>query len=173
MDDDLMVARRAYAQALVRIARLQQGLDRTRRHIKLIERKLKEPEPPPTNDLLRALFYLEAGLGRSDERSIRGVQRPSTPPAPPEDVGAVATICRCRSWLRNAEEVHQHWETGCFDQPEYEAPTPPWNPELPVDASDGELQEIKQLIESLMREAWIKGSSTDPSDPISSHTRRR
>jgi len=92
MEDDLIVARRAYAQALVRIARLEQGLERTRRHIKLIESRLREPESPSTDDLLRAFFYLEASLGDSNERSIMGVQRPSTPPAPPEEVSAVATF---------------------------------------------------------------------------------
>jgi hypothetical protein len=86
----------------------------------LIESKLQEPEPPLTEKLLRALFYLKLNLDRA--ASVRGVRRPSAPPQPPEELGAVAIICTCRSWLRNVAEVHQHWETGCFDQPEYEAP---------------------------------------------------
>ena len=79
MEDDLVVARRAYAQALAKIAGLRQCLDKAQRHIDLIECKRQEPEPPLTEQFLRALFYLKLNLDHA--RPVRGVT-PLRGPAP-------------------------------------------------------------------------------------------
>ncbi len=51
---------------------------------------------------------------------FKGVWRPPTRPQTPEELECSAVICTCLMWLRDAEQVEQHWASGCFDLPEFE-----------------------------------------------------
>jgi len=63
----------------------------------------------------------ESDSALSGRRHVfRGMWRPLSPPESPEALGCAAIVCNCREELTDAQQVRQHWETGCFDVPEYE-----------------------------------------------------
>jgi hypothetical protein len=157
MEDDLLVARRALAQALTAIARLQLGRDHARRHLELIEERISEsPGVPDRTEMLQALDCLRRGLFH-DERVVRGVRQPAAPRTPPEELGATAIVCTCRTLLYCRAEVQQHWETGCFVEPEYETRSASFFDNLDDDTDAAVEEFIVEFREARIRNEWIKG----------------
>jgi len=56
----------------------------------------------------------------ADALRFVGIWRPPTPPASPQELDCFAVVCTCLGYLKTAGQMRQHWETGCFDLPEYE-----------------------------------------------------
>jgi hypothetical protein len=46
--------------------------------------------------------------------------RPPAPSESPQDLGCHAIVCACSALLRDAVAMRRHWESGCFDCPEFD-----------------------------------------------------
>lgn len=134
--DDLSVARRAYARVQSKLEELRHDAASVRKSLERVERALDGVDVGRyvQSRLYKARFQLERMSARAvrvdgeqgGERLVRdadhrfvGMWRPPAPPKSPEDIGCIAIVCACLAHLTSAEQVRQHWETGCFDVPEY------------------------------------------------------
>ena len=63
---------------------------------------------------------VSTGTARPGTLHFLGMWRPPTPPESPQELDCTGVVCRCLEYLRSPGEVRQHWETGCFDVPDYE-----------------------------------------------------
>jgi len=136
--DDLTVARRAHVKALERLAQLRLEMRGPLRAVRLARRALGSKADRAyrlEKALRKAQRTLESAAcesARIDEQTVFvppvgagtlrfvGMWRPPTPPASPQELDCSAVICNCLEYLRTAGQMRQHWETGCFDRPEYE-----------------------------------------------------
>jgi hypothetical protein len=135
---DLEIARRALRCAQQRIARLQRQMVVGRRAIVQAHRALGETGRKRghrlNKRLVAARHKLDEGIDEAridgrmvDLRTTRpgalqylGMWRPPVPPESPEALDCSAVICTCFTYLRSSGQVRQHWETGCFDVPDYQ-----------------------------------------------------
>jgi len=110
--------------ALAAIARAQRALkeglaDRAEEDLDKTRIQLENTEPWPYGVRIDNAVASPEAL-RPSVLSYRGMWRPPAPPESPEDLGCDAIVCSCLVLLRNSAQVRQHWETGCFDCPEFE-----------------------------------------------------
>jgi hypothetical protein len=159
--DDLRVARRLHVRALERVIRLRLHLLGAIDDIERAERALEDGKRRAVAKSLRsARGALSGNSARGIDRwprtaridgefqeheSIRpgthrfvGMWRPPVAPASPQELSCIAIVCTCLEQLTEAVRVQQHWETGCFDLPEYET--------LPQESQDW--AELLKLLES-------------------------
>jgi hypothetical protein len=135
--DDLAVARRAYSLAREELMRLEHQVRLAREDIEHVSHSLGTDIESDIRKRLTGVW--EELCGSPSARGTRingevhtsafvswethnflGLWRPPAPPQSPQELGCAAIICACRTDLRNAAQVRQHWETGCFDLPNYE-----------------------------------------------------
>jgi hypothetical protein len=179
MNDDLTVARGALAQARKRNIEMRLQIKRCGGHVAMIEAALQREPRPPDADFASALYYLKQHLDfyTSEPALVHGringadgsaaawdvepvgLFRAAEPPPPPQLTGAIAIVCSCLVWLRNAADMRQHWETGCFDGADYELPVaPPADPSVPQVSRDPEEEaEWRAIVEKIRADRWIKG----------------
>jgi hypothetical protein len=158
--DDLTVARRAHARARERTYQFRLELHDALRALEEAAEALKKGDAHEIHKAMRsARDSLEGyatrgvdswtGEARIDGKikdhpwvgpethRFLGMWRPPSPPDSPQKRGCSAIICRCLVELGDEAQVRQHWDTGCFDLPEYET-VPDWDEELEdVDAPRG------------------------------------
>jgi hypothetical protein len=137
-EDDLTVARRAHTRALEKAIQLRMDLLEVLKDIERAERALKRGKLDSVatscdraRDALSRLsargMQVRIGDKATCEPSIDhlthrfvGLRRPPVPPASPQELDCSAIVCGCHELLYDRNQIRQHWETGCFDLPEFE-----------------------------------------------------
>ena len=139
--DDLEVARHAYAVAREKLMRLEHQVRHAREDIEHVRNSLGREVGSDVHKRLSTawheLDFITSYRGGAringevhstasvswETHELLGIWRPPAPPQSPEELDCTAIICACRTCLRSAAQVRQHWEAGCFDLPNYETTT--------------------------------------------------
>ena len=140
--DDLTVARRVHIRALEKAIRVRLDLLGVLKTIEGAELAFKEGKRKAVLKSLRSArsalsaitrdgvhgridggFDPDVVFGLGSHRLI-GMWRPPAPPAWPHESGCIAIVCTCLEELTGDAQIRQHWETGCYDLPDFQSVAP-------------------------------------------------